>query len=54
MQKSWNKYKIKQLADIINGYSFKSELYQDDGIKVIRITNVDDGGINNNNPRFYS
>lgn len=54
MQESWNRYKIKQLADIINGYSFKSELYQDDGINVIRITNVDDGSINNNNPRFYS
>lgn len=46
-------YKLKYLCDIINGYTFKSELYCDSGINVIRITNVDDGKINNSNPRYY-
>lgn len=52
--KYWNEEKVKYLVKIVNGYSFKSELYTDRGINVIRITNVDDGKINDDNPRFYS
>lgn len=51
--KDWNKKKIKYIAKIINGYSFKSELYKEEGINVIRITNVEDGKVNKINPRFY-
>jgi len=50
----WKKIKLKHLAEIINGYTFKSDSYTDSGISVIRITNVDDGKLNNNNPRYYS
>ncbi len=49
----WQMIKIKNIANIINGYSFKSELYTEQGIKVVRITNVSDGYLNNDNPRYY-
>ena len=46
--------KIKYISDIVNGYSFKSELYTEGGIQVIRITNVFDGYIDTTDKRYYS
>ncbi len=51
--KDWESHSLSTLVDIINGYSFKSTEYTDDGINIMRITNVDDGKLNKNNPRFY-
>ncbi len=47
------KVALGEIADILNGYAFKSENYVDDGIRVIRITNVQKGEIVDDNPKFY-
>ena len=47
------KVKIGDVCEIINGYAFKSENYVDNGIRVIRITNVQKGFIEDNTPVFY-
>ena len=49
-------YKMVRLGDvceILNGYAFKSDKYVDSGIRVIRITNVQKGFIEDNSPAFY-
>lgn len=45
--------KLKDVANILNGYAFKSKLYVNSGIRVIRIANVQDGYISDENPCFY-
>lgn len=48
---------VKRLGDIfnvINGYAFKSNKYVNEGVRIIRITNVQKGYIMNENPKFYS
>ena len=50
----WNILPIKDISIILNGYAFKSEKYCSDGIRIIRITNVQDGFIEDNDPKFYS
>ena len=45
--------KINEICDILNGYAFKSKYYVDSGIRVIRIANVQDGYISDENPCFY-
>lgn len=47
------KVPLGELTDILNGYAFKSENYVDDGIRIIRITNVQKGEIVDDNPKFY-
>lgn len=47
------KIRIGDICDILNGYAFKSEKYVDGGIRVIRITNVQKGYIEDNAPAFY-
>lgn len=47
------KRRLGDLASILNGYSFKSELYSADGTRVIRITNVQKGKIVDDSPKFY-
>lgn len=44
--------KIGNIAKIFNGYAFKSTEYSDDGFQVIRITNVQNGHISNDNQKF--
>ena len=48
------KIKIGDVCDILNGYAFKSENYVDSGIRIIRISNVQKGYIEDNTPAFYS
>ena len=38
---------------ILNGYAFKSSIYRESGIKVIRITNVQDGFVCDDDPKYY-
>ncbi|OGF25048.1 hypothetical protein A2303_05495 [Candidatus Falkowbacteria bacterium RIFOXYB2_FULL_47_14] len=46
------KIKIGNIAKIFNGYAFKSNEYSDDGFQVIRITNVQNGYISNDNRKY--
>ena len=39
--------------EILNGYAFQSKNYVPNGIKVIRITNVQDGYIVDDDPKYY-
>lgn len=45
--------KLKDVCQILNGYAFKSEKYVDEGIRVIRITNVQKGYVEDEKPQFY-
>ncbi len=47
------KVKIREICEILNGYAFKSENYVSSGIRIIRITNVQKGVIEDNAPVFY-
>lgn len=45
--------KLSTLVQIKNGFAFKSSEYVDEGIRVIRITNVQKGRIEDSQPKFY-
>lgn len=45
--------KLGDICNILNGYAFKSKEYVEDGIRVIRITNVQRGLIEDNEPKYY-
>jgi len=49
----WDVVKFGDTCEILNGYAFKSKLYVDEGIRVIRITNVQKGYIEDADPQFY-
>lgn len=45
--------KIGDACDVLNGFAFKSNKYVDSGIRVIRITNVQKGNVEDDKPQFY-
>lgn len=45
--------RLGDVCEILNGYAFKSEKYVDTGIRIIRISNVQKGYIEDNMPVFY-
>ena len=45
--------RLGDVCDIINGYAFKSDRYVDSGTRVIRITNVQKGFIEDEKPQYY-
>lgn len=45
---------LKEIANILNGYAFKSSEYQDKGHRVVRITNVQKGFLIDDDPKFYN
>ena len=47
------KVKLGEICDILNGYAFKSKEYVEDGIRIIRITNVQKGIIQDIDPKYY-
>ena len=47
------KIKLGEVCEILNGFAFKSENYVGSGIRVIRISNVQKGYIEDNAPAFY-
>src|SRR5690606_40301912 len=50
----WEKVKLGEICEIINGYAFKSSKYvETNGARVIRITNVQKGKIVDNDPKLY-
>ncbi|MBU1132481.1 N-6 DNA methylase [Patescibacteria group bacterium] len=50
----WPMVELGEVSEILNGYAFKSEKYTNNGIRVIRITNVQKGKIVDDDPKFYS
>jgi type I restriction enzyme M protein len=50
----WPMVELDEVAEILNGYAFKSERYTSNGIRVIRITNVQKGEIVDDDPKFYA
>ena len=49
----WDVIRFGDACDILNGFAFKSKLYVNEGIRVIRITNVQKGYIEDSDPQFY-
>ena len=47
------KIRFGDACDILNGFAFKSDKYVEDGIRIIRIANVQKGFIEDNAPAFY-
>ncbi|PLX10175.1 MAG: restriction endonuclease [Marinilabiliales bacterium] len=47
------KVRLGEFVEILNGYAFKSKEYTNEGVRVIRITNVQKGTIIDNNPQYY-
>ena len=45
--------KIRDTCNVLNGYAFKSDKYVNEGIRVIRITNVQKGYIEDYKPQYY-
>lgn len=44
---------LGMICDVLNGFAFRSNNYVNDGIRVIRIANVQKGEIVDNDPQFY-
>lgn len=53
LPENWCWTKLDSISEILNGYAFKSSRYTERGIRVIRITNVQDGFIKDEKPVFY-
>ena len=45
--------RLGDACEILNGFAFKSQNYVDSGIRIIRISNVQKGFIEDNTPAFY-
>ena len=54
LPKGWITTQLDDLAEIKNGYAFKSSKYvSSNGVRIIRIANVQDGYIEDKMPQFY-
>lgn len=54
MNHGWEKKRLGEVCSILNGYAFKSSEYvTNEGIRIIRIANVQDGYISDEAPQFY-
>jgi type I restriction enzyme S subunit len=49
---NWKTVALGDVIELQNGYAFKSSEYADNGYFLMRITNVQQGFIQNNNPKF--
>ena len=54
LPEGWKWCRLGALFEVLNGYAFKSDNYVSNGIRVIRITNVQDGYVEDLKPCFYS
>ena len=50
---NWCWTRISNVTQILNGFAFKSKMYTDSGIRIIRISNVQDGYIEDEKPVYY-
>ena len=53
MKEGWTYKKLGEVCEIHNGFAFKSNQYVPDGIRVVRITNVQKGYVEDKDPKFY-
>jgi type I restriction enzyme M protein len=53
VNQKWPMVELEEVCEILNGYAFKSENYVNNGVRIIRITNVQKGQIVDDNPKFY-
>lgn len=53
MKEGWKYKKLGEVCEILNGFAFKSNLYVPEGIRVIRITNVQKGYVEDKEPKYY-
>ena len=53
MKQGWEIKKLGGVCEILNGYAFKSEKYTSEGVRVLRITNVQKGYVVDDDPKFY-
>lgn len=49
----WEMVELGEIADVLNGYAFQSKKYTSEGIRILRITNVQKGEIIDSEPKFY-
>ena len=49
----WEYLPLEDIATVLNGYAFRSDNYSPNGIRIVRITNVQDGFIEDSDPKFY-
>lgn len=54
IESKWEIVDIANIAKVKNGFAFKSDEYVNDGFKIIRIKNVKNGFIEDNEPVFIS
>ena len=53
MKEGWKQIRVEDAISILNGFAFKSNKYVASGIRVIRITNVQKGYVEDADPRYY-
>jgi type I restriction enzyme S subunit len=53
MKEGWTYKKLGEACEILNGFAFKSSNYVPEGVRVIRITNVQKGYVEDNDPKYY-
>lgn len=53
MKRGCTKKPVGDICKILNGFAFKSNEYVDDGVRVLRITNVQKGYIVDDDPQFF-
>ena len=53
MREGWTYKKLGEVCEILNGFAFKSGNYTEQGIRVLRITNVQKGLIVDDDPKYY-
>ena len=54
LPKGWCTTSLKRLQiEVLNGYAFQSCNYTEEGVRIIRIANVQDGQIVDDSPKFY-
>ena len=53
MKEGWEYKKLGEVCEILNGFAFKSSNYVPEGVRVIRITNVQKGYVEDNDPKYY-
>ena len=53
MKQGWQIKRLGEICDILNGFAFKSNEYVKEGVRVIRITNVQKGRIVDEDPKYF-
>ena len=52
--KGWRTIALKNVCDFINGFSFKSELFKSEGLPILRISNIQNDVVEEENMVFFS